>query len=81
MLDNMTRESLRELARNELKCRSGAWQEQSYQPQRIFDAMTRELIEAGYRALVKKHHPDVGGDLAKMQHLNLTMERIRREND
>jgi hypothetical protein len=41
------------------------------------DAQARELIEAGYRALAKKYHPDKGGDVRRMQEINATMERLR----
>lgn len=38
-----------------------------------------EVIEAAYRALAKKHHPDRGtGDTAKMQEINQAYARIKR---
>jgi hypothetical protein len=38
----------------------------------------RELIDAGYRALAKRYHPDHGGDLRAMQQLNTAAEWLRR---
>ena len=42
-------------------------------------ALFRELIEAGYRALALKLHPDRGGSTAAMQRLNALMNRLRRK--
>lgn len=36
-----------------------------------------EVCEAAYKALTKKHHPDLGGDTATMQRLNGAIELIR----
>lgn len=36
-----------------------------------------ELVEAGYRALAKKKHPDVGGKTTDMVELNLVTEQLR----
>jgi hypothetical protein len=38
----------------------------------------RELIEAGYKALALKFHPDRGGTIEAMTRLNLLMEKLRR---
>lgn len=38
-----------------------------------------EVIEAAYRALAKKLHPDTGGSVEKMQELNTALERIKEE--
>ena len=38
-----------------------------------------EVCEAAYKALTKKHHPDLGGDTATMQRLNTAIEQIRKE--
>lgn len=38
-----------------------------------------EVCEAAYRALVKKHHPDLGGNTPAMQRLNAAIEQIRKE--
>jgi len=38
-----------------------------------------EVCEAAYKALVRKHHPDLGGDTATMQRLNAAIELIRKE--
>jgi Putative quorum-sensing-regulated virulence factor len=40
--------------------------------------MLNDLIEAGFRALALKQHPDHGGDTKKMQELNATRDRLRR---
>ena len=40
------------------------------------DAM-EELMTAGLRTLTLKHHPDVGGDTAKMQSINAAAARLR----
>ena len=77
MVDAMERESLRDLARGELERRAA---ERRYKPKQLsvnFDRITWEMIEAGYRALAKRCHPDLGGDLRKMQELNAAMEKLR----
>ena len=38
-------------------------------PEEIADTV-RTLIEAGYRALTLRHHPDRGGNTERMQHVN-----------
>jgi hypothetical protein len=38
-----------------------------------------ELVRAGFRVLVRKHHPDVGGKHETMPRLNRLMERLRQE--
>jgi hypothetical protein len=38
----------------------------------------REVAEAAYKALIKKHHPDHGGDLTTMQLVNTAWSRIKR---
>lgn len=38
-----------------------------------------EVCEAAYKALVRKHHPDLGGDTLTMQRLNAAIEAIRKE--
>ena len=40
-----------------------------------------EVCEAAYKALVRKHHPDLGGDTATMQRLNQAIEQIRKEKN
>jgi hypothetical protein len=37
-----------------------------------------EFVRAGYRALVKQHHPDHGGDSAEMVLVNEKAETLRR---
>jgi len=35
-----------------------------------------ELVQAVYKVLCKKHHPDLGGDVVKMQEINLAHKKI-----
>jgi hypothetical protein len=76
LADNVSRESIRRLANDELDRRANERQRPPIEL-RLNDPITRELIEAGYRALAKKCHPDCGGDVGKMQQLNAAMERLR----
>ena len=86
MANAMRSESLRDLARNELNCRAAGSRNRrtaDSQNRRTtdprMDELTREIVEAGYRTLAKKYHPDHGGDSEKMQKLNATIERLRNE--
>lgn len=36
-----------------------------------------EIVTAGYRALAKQHHPDVGGDAEAMRRLNEAVAALR----
>jgi hypothetical protein len=40
-------------------------------------ALVRELLEAGYRTLALKYHPDCGGSTQAMQRLNTLMNKLR----
>ena len=40
--------------------------------------MQNELINAGYRALATKYHPDTGGSHDKMVHLNRLRDDLKR---
>lgn len=40
---------------------------------------TPEVVQASYKALAKKAHPDIGGDEAQMEELNHARERIEAE--
>lgn len=42
--------------------------------------LTRELVEAGYRSLSKKHHPDLNGGKPseKMTELNTAIAKLRK---
>jgi hypothetical protein len=40
-------------------------------------SMVREIVESGYKAVAKVHHPDVGGDLVAMQLLNAAAKSLR----
>lgn len=35
------------------------------------------LIQAGYRELAKRHHPDVGGDTNSMKEVNAAADKLR----
>jgi hypothetical protein len=37
----------------------------------------RELIDRGFRAAARVHHPDAGGDAEKMRQLNVLVEKLR----
>jgi hypothetical protein len=39
--------------------------------------MAEQIIRAGYHALAQKHHPDKGGDEAKMRELNASHEGLK----
>jgi len=39
-------------------------------------AMALEIIQAGYKKVAAKYHPDTGGDTARMQALNLVRDRL-----
>ena len=41
--------------------------------------LAREIIERGYRAAVRVHHPDARGSHESMQRLNATVEVLRRQ--
>ena len=38
-----------------------------------------EVVEASYKALAKKAHPDAGGDDTQMRQLNEAIERVRKD--
>ncbi len=42
----------------------------------ICESASPELVRAALRIAAKQHHPDVGGDVAVMQHLNAAADRI-----
>lgn len=52
-----------------------------YQTLQLLPGCSMEVAEAAYRALVKKHHPDVGGSVDTMQRINAAMDRIRSERN
>jgi hypothetical protein len=37
----------------------------------------KDIVDTGYRALALKHHPDRGGDVSRMQRINLAAEWLR----
>jgi hypothetical protein len=80
MADAMSSPTLRAAAQRELDRRMTPPPRQ--QPAVKLDAtdvLTRELVEAGFRTLARRWHPDMtGGDLEKMQKLNLLMEKLRK---
>lgn len=50
----------------------------SVQTETEMHGMTRAIIEAGYRALALRYHPDRGGDVGTMAKLNQAVEELRR---
>lgn len=40
--------------------------------------MALDLLQAGFRRIAAKHHPDTGGDTGRMQRLNLVRDRLER---
>src|SRR5438874_1488339 len=36
-----------------------------------------EVVEAGWRACARRHHPDLGGDPRRMKQLNAAVELLR----
>jgi hypothetical protein len=40
-----------------------------------------EVVQAAYKALVRLHHPDTGGNTRTMQEINRAMGKIRQESD
>jgi len=69
----------REVANEEIERRRNARRQRTEQPIRLdFNGMVKEIVEAGYKALARKFHPDMGGDLQKIQQLNATMEKLRK---
>jgi hypothetical protein len=40
--------------------------------------LSLELVSAGYKALLVKHHPDKGGSLADMKRLTAARDDLRR---
>ncbi len=49
----------------------------SVPPLRPVRAVAEELIGAGLRTLARKHHPDVGGDVATMQQVTAAASWLR----
>jgi uncharacterized protein (DUF3820 family) len=41
------------------------------------DTVKQQIIKAGFAALAKKHHPDVGGDPRNMQAINAAYEALK----
>jgi hypothetical protein len=79
LVDNIERESIRTIAREELSRRLRTESKASAQPKKlnVFDPLTRQILDAGYRALAKKFHPDAGGDVRLMQTLNAHWEKLK----
>ena len=40
-------------------------------------SMVREIVEAGYKATARRHHPDAGGEHGMMQLLNAAAASLR----
>ena len=81
---------LRSAVRNEIQRRadehathkdSGRHQHRQYAPPRRHAAPpvsdVDDLIASGLHALAKKHHPDLGGDLRRMQAINTAADWLR----
>jgi len=43
------------------------------------ETIAAQIVEAGFKVLAKKYHPDVGGDPAKMRELLATREKMRQQ--
>ncbi len=39
--------------------------------------LVREVLDAGYRQVARRMHPDAGGDAERMRHLNVLAESLR----
>ena len=39
--------------------------------------IAEEIVEAGFKTLAKRHHPDSGGDLEKMKAVNVAADWLR----
>ena len=72
-LDNL-RQPLRLAVEAERDCRARAVQQ-------LASPALKEILQAGYRTLARKYHPDHGGDVVKMQQINAAMDEIRRQID
>jgi len=81
---------LRQAVERELRNRRTYWRKQAAEPpppvdsvsvrvERGDEALFREMIDAGFKALARKHHPDVGGDTTMMQRINCVAERLRQQ--
>lgn len=46
-------------------------------PRQLDADIARQIVQAGYRVLAQKHHPDHGGDTATMQKVNGAAEALR----
>jgi len=79
LVDNVERESIRMIAREELNRRLKTKYEAAQPKQKlnVRDPLTWQILEAGYRALAKKFHPDAGGDLGMMQKLNSHWDKLK----
>jgi hypothetical protein len=65
-----------------IKARMTAWMQRldSEDPYRILDiepSASADAVRDRYRELASKHHPDHGGDPAKMRQVNQAYERLR----
>lgn len=48
-----------------------------YQILGLLENVELEVVDAAYRALAKKYHPDKGGDTETMKRINLAYQQIR----
>src|SRR5262245_49943187 len=63
----IARGSKRRAKAEEVRQKRAAEQEAWWQKFREENALRKEALEAGYRVLAKKSHPDVGGSTEQMQ--------------
>lgn len=42
----------------------------------VLDGAPREVVDAAYKTLARLHHPDMGGDLRKMQEINAAYDSV-----
>jgi hypothetical protein len=47
----------------------------------FFKPFLREVVEHGYKAAARVHHPDAGGSVATMQRLNALVQFLRTQLD
>src|SRR4051794_32562480 len=69
------REPLRSAVFGELERRAGG--AVTITLPRAWAPVISEIVEAGYRACARRHHPDVGGSAERMQQLNAAIELLR----
>jgi len=51
----------------------------AYQTLQVTQSACSEVVEAAYKALAKKHHPDLGGNVETMKSINQAYQMVRRK--